>query len=237
VLLAYTDESYDKGCYFTTAVILDERVVRALAGRLDRVAAEAAGHWAGALDPAIELHGYELFHAEGPWLPAKREVRARVAVYAAALGAIAEAEPHIVIRGVDVRAHKRRYQDPWDPHEVSLWHLLERIDEHARGRDERVLVIADELARTDAGKHRANLRLWQRAGTPGFRSSRLASIIDTIQFAPSVESRCLQAADLVSFLHFRRQSGVDRERRAIAANEMLWGRIEPWVRHRSKWVP
>lgn len=237
MLLAYIDESFDKGCYFTTAVVLDDDAVRPLARRLDEVAAVAADRWAGALAPEVELHGYELFHAEGAWQPTKREVRARVAVYAAALDAIAAAEPHIVIRGIDVRAHRRRYQDPWDPHEVSLWHLLERLDEHAGQRGERVLVIADELAVTDAGKHRANLRTWQRTGTPGFRSSRLPSIIDTVQFAPSVESRCLQAADLVSFLHFRRKSGVERDRRAIAANEVLWGRIEPWVRHRYKWVP
>lgn len=237
MLLAYVDESYDKGRYFTTALIIDGDQIASLTADLDRVA-EDARRLITCLDRRIELHGYEIFHAEHSWKCSKQMVRARLKVYGDALDAIAATNPAVMHRGVDVRRLDARYTYPMDPHEVALWHLFERIDEHARSTGgDPVLVIADELAIKDQGTHRENLRLWRESGTPGYKSSKLASIVDTIHFAPSKESRCLQAVDLLSFLHFRRQSGVETDPRAIRANEGLWAKIAPSVRIDGCWEP
>jgi hypothetical protein len=112
---------------------------------------------------------------------------------------------------------------------------MERIDAAAAEAGPPVLVIADEIASPDL--YRGLVATWRRDGTPGWRSTRLPCVIDTIHFVPSAHSRFVQAADLVSFLHLRRSSGRDKEPRAVAANDMLWSIVEPSIVHRECWRP
>ena len=52
-----------------------------------------------ALTEKAELHGYELFHGDKEWAPAKNTVRARIGLYRRALQVIAEHADALVICG------------------------------------------------------------------------------------------------------------------------------------------
>lgn len=81
------------------------------------------------------------------------------------------------------------------------------------------------------------LLTYKSNGTPGYLSSTLPRIVDTIHFAPSHHSRLIQAADLVAFLHHRRLVSQERDARATAANDKLWARITPRIEHANVWQP
>jgi hypothetical protein len=66
----------------------------------------------------------------------------------------------------------------------------------------------------------------------GYRSWRIERVVDTLHFAPSSESRLLQAVDLIAFLYHRiatTKAGADM--RQVRANRRLWARIERKVWH------
>ncbi|NEE03380.1 DUF3800 domain-containing protein [Phytoactinopolyspora halotolerans] len=140
-------------------------------------------------------------------------------------------------RGVDVVRLRARYREAARPHGVVLQHVMERVDAHARTFDpkQRVLLIADEIDGQET--YRQNLWDYRRAGTPGYRSSKLEQIVDTIYFAPSRASRLIQAVDLVAYMHHRRMSVTELDRRADLANRQIWSRVSKRVVHEWEWVP
>lgn len=229
VLLAYVDESYTQDYYFMGAVIVDQNSAVALQQGLDRVALEAQQAYLPQMSRPPELHGHPLFHGAGDWAPLKEQMRALIGVYDKAMAAIAAAQPEIILRGLDCRRHRARYVDPWPEHEVVLQHTLERIDDLARARDEMVLVIADDIS--DPNRHRARLQEFRMTGTPGYRSTQLTQILDTIHFVPSHHSRLIQAADLVTFMHRRRLTVTESNPRAQRAIERVWSHLRPCIRH------
>lgn len=233
VLLAYLDESYDKRLYWMAAVVCPDTEALALSTALDAVVEKAA--LAYGVGSRAELHGYDLFHAKHEWAPLTGMARARIGVYAEALDVIAAHDVRIYIRGVSIPHLEQRYVYPDHPHAVVLSHLIERVDEHADAQQEYTLLIADEVDGAD--DHRRNLWHFQRYSTGGWRARKICRVVDTIHFAPSNASRLLQAADLVAFLQYRIASGADTDARAIKANEALWARIDPKVRHRWCWTP
>ncbi len=58
-----------------------------------------------------------------------------------------------------------------------------------------------------------------------------------LHFAPSRDSRLLQAADLIAFLYRRRTTHVEPDARAVRANDQLWALIAPKVAHDWTWRP
>ena len=79
---------------------------------------------------------------------------------------------------------------------------------------------------------------FQDVGTWGYRHRRIQRVVDTLHFAPSSESRLLQAVDLIAFLYHRiatTKSGTDM--RQVRANRTLWARIDQKVWHRYLWRP
>ncbi|HEU0130992.1 MAG TPA: DUF3800 domain-containing protein [Mycobacteriales bacterium] len=228
MLLTYLDESYDRARYWLCGLVCPDDQAIPLMHALDAVVASAPG-----VPDQAELHGHALFHGSQEWAPFARRVRARLGVYHAALAAIAAHDVRLVLQGVDVPALRARHTV--HPHAVVLQHLAERVDRLAEDRDERLLLIADEVAGADG--YREHIWRFQRGPTPGYRPRHLTRIADTLHFAPSRASRLLQAADLVAFLHRRITSGVERDERAVRANAALWARIEPRVHRISCWVP
>ena len=85
--------------------------------------------------------------------------------------------------------------------------------------------------------HRRDLRHFQRYSTPGYKSRKITRIVDTMHFAPSHASRLLQVVDMVSFLHYRIQSGRDTDPRAVRANHALWDHLVPVVHKTHCWWP
>lgn len=232
VLLTYLDESYSKDSYYIAGLAVHHEAVRSLENALTEVVARATrelsvGHL------RAELHGHPLFHGEGDWERAKP--RQRIAVYNWAFDAIAQHDVKIFLRGVDSKRLRERYAHPEDPHDVCLRHLLERVNNYANGSDQAALVIADELHEHD--RRRTDLRNFKDYGTPGYLSSKLPRIVDTIHFAPSHHSRLIQAADLVAFLHHRLQTHPEKDPRAARANKTLWSRIRSRIHHEWTWRP
>jgi len=202
VRLAYLDESSTKTHYFIGALVVDESAAVAIHLGLDGVARAAGNAMPGAPDP-LELHAYPMFHFKGEWAAFIPTPRAGIAVYNQAVKVIARTGVHFLNRGVtNLAAIQRRDADPCPPHSIALQHTLERLDRLGAQLGEQILVICDDIS--DPNLHRASLRSYQLHGTPGYRSSRLPHILDTVHFAPSKHSRLLQAVDLVTFMHQRR---------------------------------
>jgi hypothetical protein len=213
--LAYVDEAYTQALYFVGAVVVHGGCALDLQQELDDVVAQAARRYDG-IKASAELHGYDLFHGCGEWAVLRQQPRARIGVYQRALSAIGTHDVSIFLCGVHRKRLSERYRSPLAPHDVTLQHLLERLDGHGKRTGGPVLVIADEISEHE--RHRTNLQRFRLEGTPGFLSTKLSHILDTVHFAPSRHSRFLQAVDLITFMHQRRVSGADTDSRAIRAN-------------------
>jgi hypothetical protein len=118
---------------------------------------------------------------------------------------------------------------------VVLGHLLERVNDYCRARDEYVLAIADEVG--EQAVHRKDVAYYRQFGTTGYRARKLTRIVDTLHLAPSDASRLIQAIDLVTFLYRRMECHTESDDRATRANVALWKRIEPLVHHQQCWYP
>ncbi|MFE2630690.1 DUF3800 domain-containing protein [Streptomyces sp. NPDC059374] len=237
MLLTYVDESYDRDFYWIAALMVAEQDIRPLSQALDSVVEKASKSYPVARD--AELHGHAIVQAKDDWAGMDNSdgnlIRARIGVYGDALRAIAGYDVRVIVRGLDIQKQKARYVKPYPPHDVVLSQLLERIDAQAKLCGQLALVIADEI--DSAEDHRKSFRDYQQVGTGGYLSSTLPRLVDTIHFAPSVASRCLQAVDLIAYLHRRLHSGQDRSPKAKKANEKLWSYIEPKVVHNHCWEP
>jgi hypothetical protein len=176
-----------------------------------------------------------LFHGKDDWGALQLTPRVRIAVYAAAFDALARHDVAVIIRGVKVKRLRSRYVYPDHPHAVVLMHLLERIHDQAKAQDQLALVIADEVDQADT--YRRSLWHFQRYTTGGYRSIKLDRIVDTIHFAPSRASRLVQAADPIAYLWRRLTADVERDARAVRANEALRTKIEAKIVHRRCWWP
>ena len=236
MLLAYIDESHDRSTYWLVGLVCPEHTIASLTRALDAVVLKAADAYDG-VSPQAELHGHDLFQGKRDWAALEKMPRARIGVYNDAFVAIANHAADVLLRGVNVQGLNDRYGRQRKPHDVTLEHLLERLDENAahRHNGQPLLVIADEIDRTDV--HRRNLWRFQRVATSGYRSRQLIHIVDTMHFVPSDASRLVQAADLIVFLKRRRYADLDTDKRARRANERLWQRIEPRIVHEHCWWP
>lgn len=231
VLLAYVDESYTANHFYLAAVVASGDAVRSIEAAYDDLVSEYAARFA--IGDDAELHGHDLFQGDAAW--GAVPTRARINVYRRALRAIAEADAQVILRGMDVARQRQRYMRADPPHEVVLGHLLERVNLCVAAQRAWSLVVADEVHTQE--RHRTNFRDFRLNGTPGYMTSTLPRLLDTIHFAPSHHSRLLQAADLVAFLHRRRETHVEADPRAARANDQIWAEVEPAVIHRHCWVP
>ena len=232
ILLAYIDESFTTDQFYLGVVVVDAESACKIETELDAIVAEYVATFD--LDPDIELHGYHLFQGEDDW--ASVPTRARINIFTRATRTIGESGARVILRGMNVKRQRERYgPNAWPAHEVVLGHTLERINTLAAARRDWALVLADEVHNDE--RHRTNFRDSRRFGTPGYRSSTLPRLIDTIHFGPSHFSRLLQAADLVTFMHRRRCTVTKTDPRAQRANDLIWAGIEPAIEHLGFWEP
>ncbi|HEX6075962.1 MAG TPA: hypothetical protein VFZ32_11955 [Micromonosporaceae bacterium] len=144
MLLSHVDESYTADHYYMAALLTPDSEALPLARALEEVGGEGSVRlpsralggvaWAGAV-PGVRRLG-----SDG------HMTRARIGVFNAAFEALARHNVAIIIRGVDIRRQVSRYANPRPPYVVTLEHLLERIHDHTRDRDEYSLVIAGPKA-------------------------------------------------------------------------------------------
>lgn len=231
MLLTYVDESYTDEWFTMAALLVDGPEAVAMTDELDRVARSAADAYG--LDPAVELHGHEIFHGRGAWKGTP--VRARVGVFDDVIEAIAARNVMVIARAMDIVGQRARYAAPDSPHSVVLQHVLERIDDCVTRLGDYALVIADEV--DGQASHRADLSGYREVGTKGYRSRRLARIVDTLHFAPSHASRLVQAADVIAFLYRRVFTHQETDQRSRKAKIAMWKRLCPRVHHEHCWFP
>ncbi len=231
LLLAYVDESYTTDHFFLGAIVVDGAAARRIEEGLNDIVAGYRGRFG--LTTSTELHGHPLFQGREEW----RDVptRARINIYERAMSVVGASGARVVLRGMNARRQRPRYVAPDPPHEVVLGHVLERVNAYVGASDADALVLADEVHTQE--RHRTNFRDFRVDGTPGYRSSTLRRLLDTIHFAPSHHSRLLQAADLVTFMHRRRVTHLETDARAQVANDRIWAHIAPVVEHSLCWEP
>lgn len=167
MLLTYLDESYTKTRYLIAGLLVPDTDARSLAMALDKVVARAAFDYE--VSSEAELHAHDIFAGKRDWEELAPMVRARIGIYGKALQAIADHDVTVIIRSVDIAKLDRRYPGGHDnPHSIVLTHLIERVDEYAASRDERTILIADEVDAQDS--YRRDLWHYQRSRTWGYRA-------------------------------------------------------------------
>jgi hypothetical protein len=199
VLLAHVDESYRdiKDKFLMAAVICNEQEALALTAALDAIVKTVTR--SRGMSRYTELHAHNIWHGTGDWADLKDDPAAQIQLMNDCVDAIASHASHLVWRAIDVAAHQRvGYHETWPPDVVGFQHLLERIEKYAKNQDALALVIRDEV--DDPNAPRKMLRAYRGSGTPGYMSSPLPHIIDTVHFAPSNHSRLLQAADIYAYV-------------------------------------
>lgn len=100
--------------------------------------------------------------------------------------------------------------------------LTEEIDAHCDPQGQRIICIADECGKQAAV--RADLRRFRDQGTWGYRARTITNIVDTIHFAPSSESRLIQAVDMLAFIYGRQMTTTGNPR-SLAATAALWRKV------------
>lgn len=209
VLLAFIDESYGPDHYYLAAVVCDGKALAAVEKELAAVVEKARKDFGVAA--SAELHGHELFHGKGDWLPIAGKPRAQIGVYRAAMRAIGLSGAVIFTSGTNPSRLGK------DPHALTLEYLIERIDSYAKKKDDYVILMCDDI---DQGAvYRQELEHFRRYATGGYRPTQITRVLDTMHFGDSRLSRGLQAADLVAFIWRRfksqRSSTDPRETKAL----------------------
>lgn len=218
--VAYLDEAETSAAYYITALCMDSSTVHPLEVALQSVVEWAADTFGGVSDDA-ELHAVDLVGGQRDWQRYRPTARIpqRIAVYDKAIEAIAGLDVRIYIRGADKATHASRYLAGTDIHGTVLPWTLERVQGDAKSHDDLAMVIADERAL--ANRYRRDMGNYRRYGTWGWRAQHLDRIVDTLHFAPSKFSRCLQAADLASYCHVM-QHKKHRHPNATVAWQRAW---------------
>jgi hypothetical protein len=221
-VFVYMDESFNDAEFWVTGLVVPEAQAVALERALDQVVVNAAADYG--VDPGTELHGYQLMSGKGDWATLHPLPRARIAVLNDALTAIANTSGlRAFSNGLLIEALKRRYVDPHPPRQVLIGYVAQRC--HGLLRDGEVLALFVDDNPTKAAI-RDHVRHFKRVGTWSRINSRpLENILDTVYFAPSCDSRLLQAADLVSYVHFKSRTTAQTAG-SYAAVQEAWGIVK-----------
>jgi hypothetical protein len=225
VLLCYVDESTHGSFHGFAAVLADDYATRKLTASLNKIMDQASVDY-GILR-TTEIHAHPMFHGQEAWRDVG--VRARVALFYKIVDAIVSEDLTILLRSVDqvkleLRQARENYPVAFPPEQVCFQHILQRADRIAESRETHCLIIADN--RSDRERHREHFATYQTQGTPGvYMRTTLDRLLDTVHFAPSHQSRMLQAADVLAFIYRRRQTVKESDARSEAAMHRLWGSI------------
>lgn len=231
--MAFVDESYDDRDYHVAALVIPPASLHLLdqgMARASRYATEKFG-----IPHDAELHGYEIMSGRAGWKSIRGKYSVASSIYMQALEGIRDSGAKVFIRGVNIPRLNERYKYPDPPHQLALQHVLERVDIHAKPLGKKVYVYADEVP--DQARHARIMELYSKVGTPGFRTSTLATIQHPIESRPSCDVPALQAVDLVVYLYRRMYFHDHKDDRAIKATRKMWSVIAPAVVYRNHWVP
>ena len=222
VLLCFVDETNRGDFHGFAALMADEHATKALTDDLNRIM------WQVAVDFGIpsttELHAWPMFHGKEEW--ATVGARARVGVFYKVVNAVIAQDVTILLRSVSesrlrARQASQNYPVQFPPEQVCFQHILQRADRVAAQKNTYALMIADN--RSDRDRHRERFATYQTQGTPGaYMRTTLSRLLDTVHFAPSHQSRMLQAVDVLAFIFRRYRTVAETDPRAAKAMEGLW---------------
>lgn len=243
---AYMDETGNTGrrcddpnqpIHLILSLVVDESQIASVHDHIRRVARDRCAAICGS--PEFEFHGQDLFSARGCFqgVPPGE----RIQIYEDVLAGIALAEADVIVRGVEKPGLRRRYADPFHPHDIALMFTIESIERMARDRDCRVLLVADEAKEVEDTALR-DLANYQELGTTwGWNTEQIDQIVDTIHFVPSHSNAAIQLADCAAFVAARVRkirAGIVSAGPSAEAVERLWNeRIVPHLHTNEVWYP
>lgn len=234
---AYVDESFNKERHWVVALLVHHDKINETSRVIREIVEEASDSHNISSD--AELHGHDVFHAEGDFASMKEQVRARVAIYRAVFEALVAADCWVILRGVSKPGLVKKYINPYHPHRVTMTHLIERIDSFckgSRGNDEHAVIVADEHHETQSMLLR-DLVIYQEYGTWGYLAKKIDRVVDTIHFVSSKTNPLVQGADMIVFLALRWKTHVEKDPRSAKAIAGLRAIIEPRIHHDHCWFP
>lgn len=230
-LSAFIDESEQgKNFYFLGALMATDRQIEFIEAGFDSLLAEfAAKHHAVNVD--AEFHGYEIMQARGKW----KQVPMRIAggIYVRALETISDSGASFYFEGINIGAQQQRYSKPWPARDVAMSHLLEQINSHAGRLRATVQLNADE--HHTAEDNRQQLSFAQENGTYGYKPSKLEHCLPDFRFLDSRGHRCIQAADLITYILNRDATVEDTNKKALKLKQRMIAGLMPALtrgRHR-----
>lgn len=191
------------------ALICDEQAMTRLGNGLDDVMAHVEHRYS--VPRNTELHGHEIVNGARHWSALNGKHREAKLIYEAALRVVEQNAVKIVIRGVDVERLNKRYKRPFEKHELTLAHTLDRVNKFVRDANTWTLLIADELGGKQE-QYRSFFESIRRSPRKGMTDTPLDCFVDTMHFGPSDASRFIQAADLTLYL-YRRVCTAEQENR------------------------
>jgi hypothetical protein len=232
VWIAYLDESAEDERKFMSvaALLCPEGQVQTVTQALDSVVSYSERKYG--TSPDAEIHAMDILSRINGWekLP---DTNVSIGVIESVIDLLCRVPGiHFAIRGVNVLGQKsRNYPSIWSPRRVGIQYVLEKCDEYVKTPGS-LMVIVDDMAKPD--EHRELLKLYRSSGTPGFRSSKLKSIIDNIYFMPSHYARGIQAADILAYVHRRHHTMTEStDPRAREVSHRIWGKLEDSGKLRS----
>lgn len=233
MLKLFIDESYQRDHYYVAGVLADEKQERALVERLNHLShqAQARNHW----KRPPEFHGHALMNGLEDWTDLRSHFGACVTIYQSVMHAVQNSGAKVFLEGVDVKRLNARYRYPESPHEITLRHLLERVNEFCAENGQRCQVVADTVPGHE--EFNRNIQRFSDIETPGFRGQRLLCIEGDIEFIDSRLSRGVQAADMVAYILRRSREEQHGSKSAKRVTRRLVKALGPALVHERKWIP
>lgn len=234
-LTTFIDESYRDDHYYVGAVVCADENLAFLTESFAALRDECRFKYGIDETWSVEFHAHDMMQGRKDWAPIHRQTSEAVWVYREALRVLVASGALVMIEGVDVHRLNARYRYPDSPYEVSLRHLLERVNDRCKAAGKTTTVICDMIDRRE--DFIEAIEGYTRVGTPGYRPSRLECIDQPIQYVDSRLHDGVQAADLSVYLYRRDREETDSHPKARKATRRLMNVMRPALTHDRKWVP
>lgn len=205
----YIDESAQQGeLYLFGGLVVDEEQCCSIARRLDGLAKKAFTDFASSWDEKgrpitnphdVEFHAVMLMQGKEYWREVPQDYR--LSLYENLLKIIKDEGGSFFINGINILRLKRMYRIPYPERDLAMAHLLGSVQ---KTMSEHLLGLADDHYTKNTS--RLKIEAIRHYAQKGYcrKDQPLTNYIDTVFFGDSLNSRLLQAADMVTYLYCRR---------------------------------